>query len=144
MFFIYFIGHHQVERQARLCPPPYRRRDRRGQRHRHCFLKRPPGRCRPCPEARVAGHVGYVCKVAGIMENAWATNMTTRCLHTFGLRAHRRGRRLRRLVLPLPRFSLRHLWPYKERTCSFEPRDSGLRFPRGGQARHWLNGMEGL
>ncbi len=61
-----------------------------------------------------------------------------RCLHTSWLCTDWRGRRLRRLVLPLPRLSLRYLRTYKERTCSPEPRDPFVRVPRGGQASYWL------
>ena len=62
------------------------------------------------------------------------TDTDTRRLHTLGLRAHRRGRRLRRLVLPLPRFPLRHLGPHPQRTRAPQPRDPGVRLLRRRQA----------
>ena len=67
-----------------------------------------------------------------------------RCLHTFGMRSHRRGWRLRRLVLPLPRFSLRHLRTYKERARPPQPRDSHVRVPRGRQAGYRLSELGAL
>ena len=63
-----------------------------------------------------------------------------RRLHPSRLRPHRRGRRLRRLVLPLPRLPLRHLRPDKKGSCPSEPRDPRVRLPGGGQAGHWLEG----
>ena len=64
---------------------------------------------------------------------------SSRRLHASWLCPHRRGWRLRRMVLPLPRFSLRHLRPYKERPRPPEPRNSPIRLPRGWQAGHRLN-----
>ena len=63
----------------------------------------------------------------------------TRCLHSSRLCTHRRGRRLRRLVLPLPRIPLRYLWSHKKGTRPAQPRGPCLRLPRGGQGCHRLN-----
>lgn len=62
-----------------------------------------------------------------------------RRLHSPRLCSHRRGRRLRRLVLPLPRFSLRHLGPYPEGPCADQPRGSRIQLHRRRQACHRLN-----
>ena len=62
-----------------------------------------------------------------------------RCLHPSRMCPHRRGRRLWRLVLPLPRIPLRHLWPHKKGTCVAQPRGSPVRFPRGRQGGDWLS-----
>lgn len=49
-----------------------------------------------------------------------------RRLHPPRLRPHRRVRRLRRLVLPLPRLALRHLGAGEEGACAVELGDPGL------------------
>jgi hypothetical protein len=54
------VGHHQVARQARLHPPPHRRRDRGGQQRQRRLIKAPRDRRAARQEARVAGHAGYV------------------------------------------------------------------------------------
>jgi hypothetical protein len=113
-------GHYQVARQARLHPSPHRRRNQGGRRHQVGSPARPAVRWRPCSEARMAHHAG--------------------CLHALGMRTHWRGRRLWRLVLPMPRLSLRHLRPHKKGTGAIELGDSCVRLPRGGQGCHWLEG----
>ena len=76
------------------------------------------------------------------MESAGRLTQDRR-LHTLGLRAHRRGRRFRRLVLPLPRLPLRHLGPHQERTRAPQPRDPGVRLLRGRQAGCRLRESDG-
>jgi hypothetical protein len=64
-----------------------------------------------------------------------------RRLHPLGLCAYRRGRRFWRLVLPLPRFPLRHLGSHKKGTRPAQPRDPRVRLSRGRQGGYWLGGF---
>jgi len=70
----------------------------------------------------------------GTRHPSTAMRMLTICSHrrlyASGLCPHWRGRRLRWMVLSLPRLPLRHFWPYKERTGPAEPRNPAIRFPR--------------
>jgi hypothetical protein len=50
-----------------------------------------------------------------------------RFVHPSGLRAARPGRRLRRLVLPVSRFALRHGWPHPQGSGPDEPSGSAVR-----------------
>jgi len=47
-------------------------------------------------------------------------NRIPRRMHTSRMRTHRRSRRFRRLVLPMPRLSLRYLWTGTEGACAAE------------------------
>lgn len=62
----------------------------------------------------------------------------TRCLHSSRMCPHWRGRRLRRLVLPLPRLPLRHFGPHKKGTCAAQLGGPRVRLPRGRQGGDWL------
>ena len=109
----------QVPRQAGLHPPPHARGDRRRPRRRRRRAARHAGAQRQ-PARRRARHRreprdGRGRRVAG----------DDRRLHPPRLRADRRGRRLQRLVLPLPRLDLRHRRAHPQRPGAGEPAHPG-------------------
>ena len=63
----------------------------------------------------------------GLREEPWLTrSVYNRCLHTSRLCSHRRSGRFRRLVLSLPRLTLRHLRTSEEGACTAESRSSSI------------------
>ena len=52
-------GNHQMARQARLHPPPHRRRDQRSRRHKLGIITGPATRLGPRAKARMAHHARY-------------------------------------------------------------------------------------
>ena len=67
---------------------------------------------------------------------------SSRRLHASRLRSHRRIRRLRRLVLPMPWLSLRHLRPSEEGACAVKLGGPAIFFPGGGDRYHWLRALD--
>jgi hypothetical protein len=98
-------------------------------------------------DRRLSGLLWLVCRNSPPMSKKWLSSpqhnvdqllITCRCLHPSWMCPHWRGRRLRRLVLPLPRFPLRYLWPHKKGPSAAQPRSARIRLPRGGQGDHRL------
>lgn len=127
-----------MARKAHLYPPPNTRRDWGGQRRQDWVSARPPDRCGTCQAARVARHVGnlhplgYVLSILSLglflphFTSLWAMDGLL-IIRVCRLCAHWWGWWLWWLVLPLPRFPLRYLWPYKAWSCTTQPWDSRIR-----------------
>ena len=113
-------------------------------------ITRPTTRFRSCKEAGMVDHAGYVllCGRHPVHRGCFPLYYTTRDLtfssrrlHTSRLRPHWRIRRFRRLVLPLPRLSLRHLRAREKRACAIESGNPAIFFPGRRQGGDWLIGF---
>ena len=107
-------GNHQMARQARLHPPPHPRRNQRSRGHEMGSAARPATRLGPRAKTRMAHNARFASPpppLPAILAVAGPGKLTPplphhRRVHAPRLRPHWRSRRLRRLVLPLPRLAL--------------------------------------
>ncbi len=118
-------GHHgQMARQAGLHPPAHGRRDQGRRGRQRGGDAGPAVRRGPRQEAGMAGP---------------GRRVHPSRLHPAGPKARPRQRRLRRLVLPVPRFALRRFGPYPQgpgarRTCWSRRTSSSTPTPRSRSA----------